>query len=255
MVDLSTRLFAPPALVLAVHGTRSAEGTAVNHALRDTVAAALPGVRVELGWVDLHTPPLVDTLRELGPAVVVPVFLAPGYHVRHDIPAAITAAGGRAMVTELVGPCLVPALVGRLAETDGPADAVVLAAAGSRWPKAVAAVERAAAELQALIRRPVVAGFVTAAQPSVTDAVARLRGQGHDHVTIASWLLAPGEFARRLLDAGADAVTAPLGIHPILIETILTLYREAETPTLDQGQKIGWIGSPEPARTREEAIR
>ena len=90
-----------PPLVLAVHGTRSALGTRTSMELAEAVADA-SGADVRLGWVDIHTPTLTDTLRELGEAIIVPAFLTSGYHVTSDIPAAITAAGARATATPLV---------------------------------------------------------------------------------------------------------------------------------------------------------
>ena len=89
-------------LVLAVHGTRSRVGTETSKQLAAAVAERL-GVETHLGWVDIHTPTLTDTLRRLGEAIVVPVFLTSGYHVTSDIPAAIAAAGSRAIATPLIG--------------------------------------------------------------------------------------------------------------------------------------------------------
>jgi len=85
-----------PDLVLAFHGTAKPEGQQVAARLLLRVAAALPGVQVHLGWADVLTPTLTETLTGLGRSVVVPCFLTPGYHVTSDLPAAIRASGGRA---------------------------------------------------------------------------------------------------------------------------------------------------------------
>ena len=79
-------------LVVALHGTRLPEGQAACVALVDAVAARLPGVDVRVGWADVLTPTLTDTLREAGECVVVPGFLTTGYHVSYDVPKAIRDA-------------------------------------------------------------------------------------------------------------------------------------------------------------------
>ena len=160
-------------LVLAVHGTRSRVGTETSKQLAAAVAERL-GVETHLGWVDIHTPTLTDTLRRLGEAIVVPVFLTSGYHVTSDIPAAIAAAGSRAIATPLIGADVLPAVVDRLAEVDD-FDAVVLAGAGSLRDRALAEVRAVTNQLSRAVDHPALAGFVTAAAPTVPEAVARWR--------------------------------------------------------------------------------
>ena len=213
-----------PPLVLALHGTRSAAGQAVAADLAAAVAATLPGVEVHLGWADVLSPTLTETLAGLGEAIVVPGFLTPGYHVTSDLPAAVEASGGRARLAGLIGPGLVAAVADRLAEAGDPADAVVLAAAGSKRRRSLDEVAVAARQLSGRIGRPVVPGFLTAAWPTVGDAVARLRAAGHRRVAIASYLLAPGVFADRLHDAGADLVSAPIGVHPLVVQAVRSAY-------------------------------
>ncbi len=217
-------------LVLAVHGTRSALGTRVSMELAEAVAQA-SGADVRLGWVDIHTPTLTDTLHELGEAIVVPAFLTAGYHVSSDIPAAIAAAGGRATATPLVGADALPAVLDRL-DAVGDFDALVVAGAGSLRPRAVAEVQAVTRTLSRTVGRPALAGFVTASSPTVPDAVATLRAAGHDRIAIASYLLAPGRFSEQLEDAGADAVSEPIGVHPLLVELIVSRWRAALTEPL-----------------------
>ncbi len=213
-----------PPLVLALHGTRSQAGQAVASDLAAAVAATLPGVEVHLGWADVLAPTLTETLSGLGEAIVVPGFLTAGYHVTSDLPAAVEASGGRARLARPIGPALVPAVADRLAAAGDPADAVVLAAAGSKRRRSLDEVAAAAQRLAAMIGRPVVPGYLTAADPTVPDAVARLRASGHRRVAIASYLLAPGVFADRLDEAGADLVSAPIGVHPLVVEAVRSAY-------------------------------
>ena len=87
-------------LVLCSHGTRSEVGAARITALVAAVAAALPSVEVREAHVDVH-PPYLDEVVTPG-SVVVPLLLAPGYHVDTDIGGAALAAG--ATVAPALGP-------------------------------------------------------------------------------------------------------------------------------------------------------
>lgn len=95
----------PPALLLAGHGTREAEGVTACLALVDRMRELLPDVRVEAGFVEL-TPPTIDKAlddllaAEPSGVVVVPLMIGTGGHVREDIPEAIEAGrGGRTGAT------------------------------------------------------------------------------------------------------------------------------------------------------------
>ncbi|MCW5953659.1 MAG: siroheme synthase [Propionibacteriaceae bacterium] len=86
----------PPPLVIAGHGTRVNAGAEAAFALVGKVRALLPGVRVEAGFVEL-TPPTIDealtaVLENQSAAVVVPLMIGTGGHVREDIPEAIETA-------------------------------------------------------------------------------------------------------------------------------------------------------------------
>lgn len=234
-----------PDLVLALHGTRSLAGQQVAAELREAVAARLPGTRVHLGWADVLSPTLTDTLSGLGDAVVVPGFLTAGYHVTSDLPAAVEASGGRARLTGLIGPGLLAAVADRLLAAGGPVDAVVLATAGSKRTRSIAGVAAAARQLAELVDRPVVPGFLTAAEPSVTDAVAGLRAAGHTRVAVAAYLLAPGVFADRLQTVGADLVSDPIGAHPLVVEAVVSAYAAAGI------QKVDLPDALSPGRRRE----
>ena len=89
----------PPPLVIAGHGTRVNAGAEAAAALVGKVRALLPGVRVEAGFVEL-TPPTIDValdtvLADAPAAVVVPLMIGTGGHVREDIPEAIDASKAR----------------------------------------------------------------------------------------------------------------------------------------------------------------
>ncbi|MFC7447496.1 sirohydrochlorin chelatase [Rhodococcus daqingensis] len=217
-----------PALVLVAHGTRSPRGVDMVAALADAVAGEVGTTRV--AFVDVLGPSPAEVLRDLGgPAVVVPAFLASGYHVHTDVPREVADSGHPDVtVTRALGPdpVLARVLFERLREAGWrPGDAVVLAAAGSSDPRALADVRRGAAMLAELLGDRVHIGYVATAEPRVPQVVGGLRSSGHRRVFIASYLLAHGLFHRRLADAGADGVAEPLGVHPALVRLLADRYR------------------------------
>jgi sirohydrochlorin ferrochelatase len=191
-----------------------------------------PDVRVVEAFVDVQAPAVADVVadavRDGGSAVVVPLLLSTGVHVRSDIGGAV--AGRDAVAAEPLGPDarLVDVLLERLTDAGATADDhVVLGAAGSSDPAAADAVEVVLAGLRARWPGPVTVGYGAAATPSVGAAVAAARQAGARRVVLASYLLAPGHFHRALTGAGADVVTEPLGPHPVLATVAMDRYREA----------------------------
>ena len=219
-------------LLLVAHGTRSATGRRILGRLLLETRKSLPGVDCRLAWVDVQAPGPDRVLSDGVPTVVIPAFLARGYHVVHDVGGACRDAPGPVALTPHLGaePEVIRALVQRLAEAGGVgafgADAVVLGAAGSSDESSVAETRALAEELSRLLGVPVTAGFASAATPTVVDAVASMRAGGHARVAVASHLLAPGFFADRLASAGADVTSPPLGAHPEIVSLIARRYRE-----------------------------
>ena len=228
-------------LVGCSHGTRDVAGRRTVADLLLAVRAARPGLTVRAAFVDVQPPAVADLVARLvrgghGP-VVVPLLLSGGYHVRVDVAAAVAAAPG-AVAAAALGPddALAEVLLDRLAAAGvAPADAVVLAAAGSSDPRAAADVEAALALLAARRPGPVTAGYGSIATPSVPDAVAAARAAGAGRVAVASYLLAPGFFHSRLLGAGADVVTAPIGVDPRVAALVLRRFDEAVLPARMRG--------------------
>jgi sirohydrochlorin ferrochelatase len=205
-------------LILAAHGTRSAAGVQMIHDLSSAVASRVGPLRT--AFVDVLGPNPAEVLAQASdPAVVVPAFLASGYHVHNDLPARIKESGhADVLVAPALGPdpALAAVMRDRLREVGWRrGDAVVMAAAGSSDPRAQCELRRAAALLaEQIVGSPVHLGFVATGTPRVFDLVSRLRAGGWRRVFVASYLLAPGLFHDRLASCGATAVAAPLGTHP-----------------------------------------
>ncbi|MET9337907.1 CbiX/SirB N-terminal domain-containing protein [Nonomuraea sp. NPDC003804] len=218
-------------LVIAAHGTRSAAGLRTLSRLAAAVRNLREGHRVELAYLEISEPLLADVLPGLpGPVTVVPLLLAGGYHVHVDLPGVIAASRPDATVAPPLGPhqLLTSALVRRLAGAGLRAtDAVVLGAAGSSDPAALAAVRAAARLLAVRLSRPVTAAFAAGGRPTVREALDRMRHGPAPRVVLASYLLAPGFFHDRLAACGADAVTDPIGADPDLAALVWARHDQA----------------------------
>lgn len=243
-------------LVAASHGTSDPAGRRSVAALVQAVRDARPDLDVSDAFVDVQEPDVPTTVAAVAPdqeVTLVPLLLSAGYHVKVDLAEAAadaaTAASPRAVgVTGALGPDarLAAVLARRLREAglddgddrdrdgDGSADRVVLAAAGSTDPAAVADCHVMGHLLAAVLHRPVTVSFISAAQPSVAEAVTAARASGTGRVFVASYLLAPGYFASLAAAAGADVTSRPLlvdGERPPreLVEIVCRLFDEAGT--------------------------
>lgn len=223
------------AAVLVAHGTRKPGGVAMVEDLARRVGDVLDR-EVHVAFVDVLGPTpteVLDRLPRHRPAVLVPAFLAGGYHVRVDVPAHVEASTHpQVLVTRPLGPCAgtVRVIADRLFESGWrPGDSVILAAAGTSDRSAQSDLRQTAAMLSALIGDRVELGYAATGAPTVADAVEAARARsGGARVAVASYLLADGLFQDRLRAAGADIVSEPLGIHPGMIRLIASRFRRAQ---------------------------
>jgi sirohydrochlorin ferrochelatase len=218
--------FDRPELILVAHGTRQPEGVETIGELAAAASAKLGPVRT--AFVDVLGPNPREVLADVaGPAIVVPAFLASGYHVHTDLPARIAESGHTAAtVTPALGPdpVLAEVMRERLLEVGWrPGDVVVMAAAGSSDLRAQRELFWAATMLAQRVGE-VHLGFVATGVPRVRDVVRLLRAAGRRRIFIASYLLAPGLFHTRLHEYGGTAVTEPLGMHPGVVELLATRF-------------------------------
>ncbi len=207
-----------PELILVAHGTRNQLGLNTITEIASAVAEHIGPVRT--AFVDVLGPNPREVLADsTAPAIVVPAFLASGYHVNTDLPARVAESGHPSVtITPALGPdpVLAEIMHTRLLEVGwSPGDAVVMAAAGSSDPAARRELVHAASLLADRVGE-VHLGFVATGVPTVADIVSRLRKSGR-RVFIASYLLAPGVFHTKLAGCGAQAVTEPLGAHPEIV--------------------------------------
>lgn len=236
---------AAPALVALAHGSRDPRSAATINALVGEVRAARPDLRVEAAFLDLSKPSFHTVVNRLVRAgfdeiVVVPLLLTEAFHATVDVPAALAEAtarhpglriratavlGHEARFLEVLDERLRTALKAARARE---IDALVLAAAGSSDPLANQAVVRLARIWGSHHKLPAVAAYASAAPPATGEAVRAFRAEGRRHIAVASLFLAPGMLPDRAkelaLEAGAVAVSEPLGAHPEVARTILARY-------------------------------
>ncbi len=224
-------------LIVAAHGTASVAGRQVieNCAARVRDLLRVP---VQVGYVDVCGPTLIEVLHERPDPVVVPLFLASGYHVRHDVPAAVADRPG-AVVTPALGtaPAVIEALATRLREAigGGPVpdrtDGLVLASAGSTREAARTEVEQVGALLAERLRLPVDVAFLSGPGPRLDEVCAAHRAAGRSRLAVATHLLAPGVFLERarLLGGQSGVVTVAdeLGSHPAISTLVAARYTAA----------------------------
>ena len=241
---------AAPALVALARASRDPRTTRTITALVDEVKAQRPDLRVERAFLDADgsaarwTKPelqsVVDRLVKAGHVeiVIVPLVLADSFGP--DLDLAVEAAASRhpgvqVRVASTLGleACFLEVLDERLREVLRESrvrelDALVLAAAGSTDPLANQSVARLARLWGTHHKLPVTAAYAASAPPATGEAVRAFRAEGRRHIAVASLFLAPGELTDRAaelaLEAGAVAVSEPLGAHPEIARVILARY-------------------------------
>lgn len=226
-----------PSLVLVSHGTADACGQEVITRLAAAVRFAAAPFEVHEAVVDVEEHRLSGVLASLRrPAVVVPLLLSSGFHVRHDVAEAV-AAHPSAVATAALGPepALAEVAVQRLwAAGAAPDDEVVMVASGSSDARALADVDRAFELLRERWDGPVRLGHLGSYGTPAAQVVAQARATGR-RVVASSYLLAPGHFQGLLERLPVDVATAPL-LSPsperVLVDLVMRRF-EAAARNLD----------------------
>ncbi len=240
-------------LLAVAHGTNDPHGIATLEALLERVRFLRPGVETSLSFVSVAYPRVAEELTRLlsegvTELVVLPLLLGSGYHLRHDIPEALRIAAqhpgvkaARVYPAAALGPdpLLASAMQDRLSAARGTMFGmqIVLAAAGSVDRAANADAVTMAGLLAERLGMPVRTGFVSTAEPDISTLLNRLARRGRP-VAVATYLLASGEFSRRIADSatlaalGADnpprmCVSQPLGAHDQVARLVLRRYDAA----------------------------
>jgi sirohydrochlorin ferrochelatase len=269
-----------PALVLLGYGSPDPRVAEVSAQIRTALRTIRPALDVEVAFLD-HCPPnapqVVDALvaRGVSEVVLVPLLLSDAFHAQVEVPAvvaAISAAhpeirvsaarpiGPEAALLSVIDRRLRDALrIRRVSELDG----LVFAAAGSPDVRSNALVARRARQWATHHRLPCVTSFALASGPTTAEAVRTLRAQGRRHIAVGSWFLAPGQLFTRqaelAYEAGAVAVSDPMGAEPEIAEVALVRYVVAAIDLVDvdapsTGTEVGTADQLEPAPLRHLSV-
>jgi sirohydrochlorin ferrochelatase len=234
-----------PSLILLGYGSHDPRVAQVSHALRTGLLDIRPELDIHVAFLDHCAPTGMQVLSKLVKSgvtevVVVPLLLSDAFHALVEVPALIAQAnasypdlrvtasrpiGPEAQLLSVIDRRLRDALrVRRVAELDG----LVFAAAGSKDIRSNAIVARRARQWSTHHKLPCVTAFATGSGPTTAEAIRTLRSQGRRHIAVGSWFLAPGlHFTRQAelaYDAGAVAVSEPMGAEPEIAELALTRY-------------------------------
>lgn len=219
-------------LMATSHGTDVPAAQEAITALVEAVRIESPHLDVREAFVDVQLP-RIDTAVDLidSPVVIVPLLLAPGFHVRVDVRRAADRDWVVAARTLGADNRLTQIMLRRLAEAGATTDdIVVLGAAGSTDVLALRSVEHAARLLGAAWGAPVKVGHVGGSGAPIADVVRGVSKAGR-RVVVASYLMAPGFFHGRLTRCGADVVTRPLldgtDVDPAMVSLVLDRCAEA----------------------------
>ncbi len=199
-------------LILCAHGSENIRGRASVAGLVNAVRHEAQNLEVVDAFVDVQEPDIDDVVaRTVGPRALVPLMLAYDRPVSVDIVRA-SHRDPEVTVTTPLGPDWVLAEVGvrRLIEAGARSDdTIVLAADIATDDRAVADVSKAARLLSAVWGGRVHVGTLGGPDTPLADAVDVARAYGQ-RVVVSSYLLTPGAVHDKMIDAGADIVTAPL---------------------------------------------
>lgn len=243
-----------PTLVLLGPGSHDPRTPQISRRISDGLRELRPNLDVHAAYLDVNGPGAHDVVARLAAdgveeVVLVPLLLSDAFGAKEEVPtlvAELNAAhegvrvgasrpiGPEAQLLSIVDRRLRDALRARhVAELDG----LVFAAAGSVDVRSNAIIARRARQWATHHRLPCVTAYATGSGPSTAEAVRTLRAQGRRHVAVGSWYLSPGVLwtseAEAALEAGATAVSAPMGGEPEIVEVALTRYVVAAMELVD----------------------
>ena len=236
-------------LLLVGHGSRSGDGAAEMLAIAHLVRAALPGVAVDVGFLEMSDPPAGPVLDRLADAgchriVVLPLVLPGAGHAKSDVPALVLE--GRARHPDLhvhfgsplgISRDLVAVLGAALVDAGAEGLPLLLVARGTSDPDANGDAHKVARLLGEWAGAPFVhTAFTGVTTPLVADGLEVLARLGYRRMAVAFWFLCTGvlvERARAEIGAfsaagGVEVVDAGyLGPDPRLVPAIVERYEEA----------------------------
>ena len=236
-------------LLLVGHGSKSDESRSEMLAIGALVAAALPGVAVDVGFMEMTDPPAWEVLDELAAqgcqrVVVLPLVLLGAGHAKNDVPAVVVEGRARHPGLDVIfgSPLgiahdLVGLLGGAALVAGGAALPLLVIARGTSDPDANGDAHKVARLLGEWTDAPFVhTAFTGVTAPRVPEALEVFARLGHGRLAVVFWFLCGGvlvERARADISAfsartGVEVVDAGyLGPDPRLVPVITARYHES----------------------------
>ena len=252
-----------PTLVLLGPGSHDPRTPEISRQIAKGLRTLRPTLDVHAAYLDVCGPTAYDVVAELAAdgveeVVLVPLLLSDAFGAKEEVPALVAELnaaheglrigvsrpiGPEAQLLSIVDRRLRDALRARhVAELDG----LVFAAAGSVDVRSNAIIARRARQWATHHRLPCVTAYATGSGPSTAEAVRTLRAQGRRHVAVGSWYLSPGLLwtaeSELALEAGATAVSAPMGGEPEIVEVALSRYVVAAMELVDVDTPVPYEG-------------
>ena len=243
-----------PTLVLLGPGSHDPRTPEISRQISVGLRGLRPNLDVHAAYLDVTGPTAHEVVGRLAAegveeVVLVPLMLSDAFGAQEEVPTLVAELnathesvrigasrpiGPEAQLLSIVDRRLRDALRARhVAELDG----LVFAAAGSVDVRSNAIIARRARQWATHHKLPCVTAYATGSGPSTAEAVRTLRAQGRRHVAVGSWYLSPGLLwtseAEAALEAGATAVSAPMGGEPEIVEVALTRYVVAAMELVD----------------------
>jgi sirohydrochlorin ferrochelatase len=236
-------------LLLVGHGSRADDGALEMRALAKLVGDALPGVAVDVGFLEMTDPPAGPVLDGLAAAgcrrvVVLPLVLLGAGHAKNDVPAVVLEARRRHPGIPVhfgsqlgVRRDLVEVLGGAITGAGGADLPLLVIARGTSDPDANGDAHKVSRLLGEWTGAPFVhTAFTGVTTPRVADGLAVFDRLGYRRMAVAFWFLCTGvlvERARADIAAfsaatGVEVVDAGyLGPDPRLVPAVVERYEEA----------------------------
>jgi sirohydrochlorin cobaltochelatase len=240
---------APDGVLLVGHGSACKVSDAQTRALVELVAAALPDVAVELGYLEMTDPPAGESLDRLVAhgcrrVVVLPLMLLAAGHGKSDVPAVVVEGRQRHPQLELtfgaplgVARALVETAGTNLLAAGAGGLPLLMVARGTSDPDANGDACKAARLVGEWIASPFVhTAFTGVTGPTVTEGLEVFAALGHRRIGLAFWFLAHGKLIERAREevaafvarTGVEVVdVGHLGADPRLVPVVVERWREA----------------------------
>jgi sirohydrochlorin cobaltochelatase len=236
-------------LLLVGHGSKSDESRSEMQAIGALVAAALPGVAVDVGFLEMADPPAGEVLDHLAGRgcrriVVLPLVLLGAGHAKNDVPAVVVEGRARHVGLDVIfgSPLgiahdLVGTLGSAVLDAGGGGLPLLVIARGTSDPDANGDAHKVARLLGEWTDASFVhTAFTGVTGPRVPEALEVFARLGHGRLAVAFWFLCTGllvQRARAEISAfsartGIDVVDAGyLGPDPRLVPVITARYQES----------------------------